>query len=444
MLFSGHHDTWHYGVMDNGGANATMLEVARIVAGRRTDWRRGFRLCFWSGHSHGRYSGSAWYADHNWLELEQRCAVHVYVDSAGAKGNTVLADMPVCGELTSFAREVIRVQGQQELTGLRLSRAGDQSFWGIGVPSLFMTVGEQPLGSGENVLGSIFAGSDRKGAGFGWWWHTPDDTLDKMDEDLLVRDTRIYLHALWTLLTTAILPFDYETYAASLAAELGDLRDDVQPVVDLSDVIARVEHLLTMASALKHQPAGLNALDDELANAALMKLSRCLVPLDYTTGDRFGHDPALPQAADWHAVFAANVDGAFWSVQSAAPVMKKAGWGRVVTISSTAGLRPSLTGIQAYSAAKHALVGLTKQLSGELAPHGITVNSIAPGLILSNPSTVEQWQSYGPERQSEIVDSLHTRRLGSPQDIAAAALFLSSEQASWITGQVLPVDGGRF
>ena len=104
--------------------------------------------------------------------------------------------------------------------------------------------------------------------------------------------------------------------------------------------------------------------------------------------------------------------------------MQKAGWGRIVTISSAAGLRPSLTGIQAYSAAKHALVGLTKQLSGELAPHGITVNSVAPGLILSNPSTLKQWQSYGPERQSQIVDTLHTRRLGSPQDIAAAALFL--------------------
>ena len=148
--------------------------------------------------------------------------------------------------------------------------------------------------------------------------------------------------------------------------------------------------------------------------------------------------------ADWHAVFAANVDGAFWLVQSAAPTMKEAGWGRVVTISSAAGLRPSLTGIQAYSAAKHALVGLTKQLSGELAPHAITVNSVAPELILSNPSTVKQWQSYGPERQSQIVDTLHTRRLGSPQDIAAAALFLSSEQAGWITGQILSVDGGRF
>ena len=94
-----------------------MLEVARIVAGRRTEWRRGLRLCFWSGHSHGRYSGSAWYADHRWQELERRCAVHVYVDSAGAKGNTVLADMPVCAELKTFAREVILEQGQQELRG---------------------------------------------------------------------------------------------------------------------------------------------------------------------------------------------------------------------------------------------------------------------------------------------------------------------------------------
>src|SRR5215208_7210065 len=147
--------------------------------------------------------------------------------------------------------------------------------------------------------------------------------------------------------------------------------------------------------------------------------------------------------ADWHAVFAANVDGAFWLVQSAAPAMKKAGWGRIVTISSAAGLRPSLTGIQAYSAAKHALVGLTKQLSGELAPHGITVNSVAPGVVLSNPATQRQWQAYGPDGQKRLVDAIHAKRLGTPEDIAAATLFFASEQAAWITGQVLSVDGGR-
>jgi 3-oxoacyl-[acyl-carrier protein] reductase len=147
--------------------------------------------------------------------------------------------------------------------------------------------------------------------------------------------------------------------------------------------------------------------------------------------------------ADWHALFKANVDGAFWLAQAAAPHMKKAGWGRIVTISSGAGLRPSLTGIQAYSAAKHALVGLTKQLSWEFGPHGITVNSVAPGFVLSNPTTGRQWDSYGPDGQKRLLDSIHTKRLGTPEDIANAALFFASEQAGWISGQVLSVDGGR-
>jgi 3-oxoacyl-[acyl-carrier protein] reductase len=106
-------------------------------------------------------------------------------------------------------------------------------------------------------------------------------------------------------------------------------------------------------------------------------------------------------------------------------------------------LRPSLTGLHAYTAAKHALIGLTKQLSVGLAKHGITANSVAPGLILTNPATNRQWDGYGPEGQRRLVDALHTRRLGHAEDIANAVLFFASEQANWITGQVLSVDGGR-
>ena len=146
---------------------------------------------------------------------------------------------------------------------------------------------------------------------------------------------------------------------------------------------------------------------------------------------------------DWRAIFAANVDAGFFLAQAAAPVMRQAGYGRIVTISSGAGLRPSLTGIQAYASAKHALVGLTKQLAWEFGPHGITVNSVAPGFVRSNPATERQWQSYGPEGQRRLVEAIHTRRLGTPADIAHAALFFLSEQAGWITGQVLSVDGGR-
>jgi len=146
---------------------------------------------------------------------------------------------------------------------------------------------------------------------------------------------------------------------------------------------------------------------------------------------------------DWLVVFEANVHGAFWCAQACAGHMKQGGFGRIINISSGAGLRPSLTGIQAYTASKHALVGLTKQLSLELGPHGITVNSVAPGFVLSNPSTQRQWESYGPDGQQRLLDSIHTKRLGRPQDIANAVTFLASDAASWVSGQVLSVDGGR-
>jgi NAD(P)-dependent dehydrogenase (short-subunit alcohol dehydrogenase family) len=145
----------------------------------------------------------------------------------------------------------------------------------------------------------------------------------------------------------------------------------------------------------------------------------------------------------WREIFAANTDGAFWLAQACAPAMKAARYGRIVNIASGAGLRPSLTGIQAYCAAKHALVGITRQLSWELAPHGITVNAVAPGFVLSNPSTRRQWESYGAEAQQRFVAAIHTRRLGTAEDIANAALFFAAEASGWISGQVLSVDGGR-
>ncbi len=147
--------------------------------------------------------------------------------------------------------------------------------------------------------------------------------------------------------------------------------------------------------------------------------------------------------ADWKVIFEANVDGAFYLAQAAAQPMREGGFGRIVNIASGAGLRPSLTGIQAYTAAKHALVGLTKQLSQDLGPSGVTCNAVAPGFVRSNPATERQWESYGPEGQARLVASVHTRRLGKAEDIANAVVFLASEQAAWISGQILSVDGGR-
>jgi 3-oxoacyl-[acyl-carrier protein] reductase len=148
-------------------------------------------------------------------------------------------------------------------------------------------------------------------------------------------------------------------------------------------------------------------------------------------------------ATDWEGILAVNLTAAFWCAQAVAPFMKAAGWGRIVNVSSGAGLRVSLTGIQAYAAAKAGQIGLTRQLGHELGPFGITVNAVAPGFVRSNPTTERQWESYGADGQQALIDSIATRRLGTPADIAHAVLFLASEQAGWITGQVLPVDGGK-
>ncbi len=145
----------------------------------------------------------------------------------------------------------------------------------------------------------------------------------------------------------------------------------------------------------------------------------------------------------WKSIFDVNVTGAFYFVQAVAPGMKAPRSGRIVNISSGAGLGISLTGIQAYASAKAAQIGLTRQLAHELGPWGITVNNVAPGFVRSNAATERQWESYGAEGQRALVDRIALKRLGTAEDIANAVLFFASDNANWITGQVLSVDGGK-
>jgi 3-oxoacyl-[acyl-carrier protein] reductase len=145
----------------------------------------------------------------------------------------------------------------------------------------------------------------------------------------------------------------------------------------------------------------------------------------------------------WNVLFDINVNAAFALCRAAAPGMKRAGGGRIVNISSGAGLQPSLTGIQAYCSAKHAVVGLTRQLAHELGQFNITVNSVAPGFIRTNAATERQWDSYGADGQKALVQRIAMQRLGTAQDIANAVLFFASDLAGFVNGQILQVDGGR-
>jgi 3-oxoacyl-[acyl-carrier protein] reductase len=144
----------------------------------------------------------------------------------------------------------------------------------------------------------------------------------------------------------------------------------------------------------------------------------------------------------WRAVVDANLTSAFLCTRAVVPGMKERRGGRIINISSAAGLGTSKTGIQAYASAKAGQIGFTRQMALELGPFGITVNCIAPGFVLSNPTTQKQWDSYGADGQRELVAGIALRRLGEPADIANGVRFFAAPQSAWVTGQTIAIDGG--
>jgi Peptidase family M28 len=303
VLFSGHLDSWHHGAMDNGSANATMVEVARILAGHRDRLRRGLLLAFWSGHSHGRYSGSAWFADNRWPELRAHCVAHVNVDSVGGQGASVLSEGIATASLRGVGAEAIGAVTGEEFRGSRVGRSGDQSFLGLGLPSLWMSLSEQPPGSDVTARAFAHLVGDSRSGGLGWWWHTTEDTVDKLDPELLLRDAQVYVAAIACLATARLLPVGTVAEAAELQAQLEELAAAARGRFDLDPCRDRSAVLVDACRRLEswRERRGAAATDAEVAahDHAVRAVLRALLPVGYTAGGRFQPDramavPALP------------------------------------------------------------------------------------------------------------------------------------------------------
>ena len=211
------------------------------------------------------------------------------------------------------------------------------------------------------------------------------------------------------------------TRAAVEAVSAGSCRTAVVDVRDAEAVRAFVASAVSAAGRL-----------DVLVNTAGGVAGQTMRPVEEVSD------------ADWRVIFAINLDGAFHFTRAVAPAMKRGGGGAIVNISSGAGRSYSLTGIQAYASAKAGLIGFTRQTARELGPHGIRVNCIAPGFVRSNPASEAQWQAMGDAGQRALLESIALRRLGTPEDIARAVRFFASDDAAWISGQTISVDGGHW
>jgi hypothetical protein len=289
VLFSGHVDSWHYGVMDNGTANATQLEVARLLSEHRSDLRRGIRLAFWSGHSHSRYAGSTWYADTFFDDLATRCVCHVNVDSVGAKGAVILDEAPVMPETFAFAKMILKEAGGIDLEYRRMSRSSDQSFWGHGIPSVLAALSEQAID--DTPTGRAHAqllGGGGKAGGLGWWWHTPEDTLDKIDPDFFKRDADLYWATLLSLVSSERLPFDP-------GAGLLEMADALEAYETASGGALALSDLSSTARALadRSTPDAMTGLDTRTANELIADLCRLIIPVNFTESGPYDHDLAL-------------------------------------------------------------------------------------------------------------------------------------------------------
>ena len=284
VLVGGHSCAWEVGTTDNATGDACLIELARILWANRSALKRSVRLCWWPGHSHGRYSGSTWYADSFFTDLAEGCLAYHNIDSPGVKGATKYIARHTTAEAQRFCRDVIRrVTGQAEAPIHRPSRAADQSFLANGVPA-FSTY---PFLPDDHPDRRPWTG----GSANAWWWHSEFDTRDKADLDILTLDAKVSLTAVMELANAEVLPFDHVDTVQEIQGFLGALQEKAGGHLDLTPATEAAGRFLAAAAALRGAAAEARGPAVRAVNDALMRLSRILNPVIYSTSGRFHHDP---------------------------------------------------------------------------------------------------------------------------------------------------------
>ena len=285
ILVGGHIDSWHQGATDNVTGNTTCLELARVLKSVQPSLIRGVKICWWPGHSTGRYGGSTWYCDNNWLELHKNCIAYVNIDSPGPLGATDYSEVTAVAESGDLESSVIKKVIGVDPVCERPVRAGDQSFWGPGLTSMYMLLSNLPKEKRARVGGS----------GYGWWWHTEEDTIDKIGKNELVADIKIYLLSVLRMCSLPLIPLNIGKAAAELREFVAGYDRKGEGLFDLSAVYHALDQL---DAAIRQFTAKREALPEgaetEPFNRALSAALRSLTTINYTYVGEFEHDPAVP------------------------------------------------------------------------------------------------------------------------------------------------------
>ncbi len=290
VLVGGHQDSWPgEAATDNAAGDACMIELARVFNQHRGELRRGLVFGFWTAHETGTMAGSSWYADRHWDKLREHAVAYLQIDQPACTGTTTRWGTSSNAELKSFHQRIEKglLDGRGNYWR-RAAKNGDSSFFGIGIP---MFHGEGSFTEQELAATAL--------ATLGWWHHSIENRLDKLDWDWMQVHLRIYAAYLWELCTAPVLPFSYRPVADQISDRLKELQTGGKAVgldVTLSraqDFTAAADRLDALAETWRKRFA--DGRGDEGAaraiNRTFKRLSRMLVPLQSTYKGTYGHDP---------------------------------------------------------------------------------------------------------------------------------------------------------
>ena len=289
IMVGGHQDSWPgEAATDNAAGSAIMIELARVFKKHQQKLRRGLLFGFWTAHETGTMAGSSWFADRYWDRLRDHACAYLQIDQPSCTGTTTWHTTSNA-ELKAFhQREEKALLGDRHISWKRVAKSGDASFIGVGIP---MFQGEGAFTEAELKASAL--------ATRGWWHHSIECTIDKVDWIFIEEHLRVYAAYLWELCTVPVLPFTYAPVAEQIIQRLKEL-EEAGAAVGLHGVLKSAERFLQAARRLDDATASANAgfaagkgSDDQarILNGAMKRLSRLLVPLMSSAIGKYGHDP---------------------------------------------------------------------------------------------------------------------------------------------------------
>lgn len=288
LLLGGHMDSW-FGpqATDNAAGSACIMELSRVFAQYADSLRRGVVAGLWMGHETGTMISSSRFADLNWDRLRRSAVAYMQIDQPAMTGTSTW-HLHSTDDIQTYATEVARAAlGDMQIKWHRQQKNGDSSFFGVGLPCI---AGEMSF-TDEEIQNTALAT-------LGWWHHSIENTIDKVDKDRLALHLQVYARWMWGLLTDPVLPYDYRPLASRFVARLSEFAAYDVPGIDMAGAVERARTFETLATQLDAQATAwrgraASAEVEQAAavlNQAMIGLSRTLVPVASTVVGAYGQD----------------------------------------------------------------------------------------------------------------------------------------------------------